>query len=1724
MQLSSGAVSVHCREDVYQDGESVQSMSVNAAGTILAVVTQLRIHFWTAGPNIVYLTGLTVPGTSLEENPALFVLWRQRPANHLAVVTARHVAFFEADINLKPSEFLRSAERKRHAVYLHHVDSAARVCYSGEVPLETGLATSAAAAGPYAFLVTTTAGVVYVLGWHMQQVLHQWTTVGLQGGGHTFRCAGQEDEERGAAAATAVRGRAGGSSPGVAAAAAAGSASLPSTAMRLSMTSAPSLLLVDPLQRRYQRDPFGSLFVPAATTAPASTAAAAVADAASVTAAAAAPPTVSRGHHVDAADGGVAAHAAIRPPGVAVRGPPTPLSSDAAAPTTLPLSRPPDGDGACAAAAAAAAAEAPDQEPKSGAVTTVSAPLPAVERAALEAPLQRVRHPGASLLSLSVVDSTAAAHRSAGAEWLSGTILHASFASRWKVLSFVFSSGSVLLCRPSCGTNFTHQNVHLQGSVSRIVSASMVAMNVRHLLLAVCTQAGAISCRRIDGTSLEVLPTPLWKGLRGVGDASAAYTSTTSAASQSLGLVSAMEWSPSEELLCVAYYKHGVALVHYSGGVVALHLSGAAGATLLRTPRLPTTVAMPPSERESAAAASATASAAGGGGAEAQRRSPSPSRAVPRREAALGCSAVSWKGDGTRLWMAGPGQTCFFSVQLSRVLSVDTIGPTSGNHTPLALLSDSALYLVSVSAASATIGVQEVAAPPEDYLGDQYPLLYGSVSSSGSWVTCAGRRGLVLFNRDRYTWKLASKKEEEESFSCVADPVWLRDVAVAVPALRTSAKTYELIVFSTSSVSPSHASARVALEGRPLQLSCVHQDHRGEGYVVVVDGNQMVRVFRYDVFTDEAAGASPAKPYVALVPVQQLALPTELASPLQVIPVCLRGEDDDREAPQRSHDHVELRLLLHRRSDHRLVWVRGELPATGGRGRASAHDSTHNPEPLNGNLAHVNAVATPVDPARGGCVFRCWVDRTAPLSGAVLLTHEAEQGLVLYELQQPWRHCGATTVPATHRMEVAATRDSELLPLCPSPFDGYMLCIATDTSAPRPSRPRSSDVGGMSWASPRPQLALRPILYAQRILSLLLLAAMPSGGSAPSSASYEPDRYGASVSPGADVAAPQPPPAVSASSLAAEVDTRVAAFVWDRHLFHWLEGMRLNGTFAVALDYFLHTTLNESPPAAVAGLGRRSAVRAAIALLRNYPEFYAIVVGCVRKIDFTRWPLVLDFLGTPTDLFRECVAHGCYVEAVHLVRVVMMGSYRPVVALSVDRVAELGGSGPASRTGAGTDAAPLQQASHCAVELFVLSVENGDYAAAYDILRFMALLEEEIGMPAAGGVELQSGETVGAAAGSAAPNSFLTRWLRQLTFSGAAYAGPDAAVVGPGGAAGAGVRKGGSAAAGSAAAAAATLGSVDGFPTLVFDVARCDATQRGCCAEEAAEEAQRQAAVRLMFRRHLAMPEVVHQEALRLLRTGFVAQLAKLMETFSFSVVGFLLVAGPHLSTTATADAAADGETEWARVPASLQDIFDGLHKELGLPRSSAANVAPMSSTAWSAWLVEQQTAQAAALPGVLSSTNPRVWTVAQSALYASPGLLHTVDSLHRLFASIFVYDLALSVLLMRKSNLISRLLTRGGAPPSHHPQPAVPQESASPSSSSTRGGVSAAVLIDVLGELDALLAVPENAGYRAFLQDVFTSLPPSALQAAEPSVRGAVRGSAAANPETEDTTLEKAD
>ncbi|EPY20322.1 hypothetical protein AGDE_14737 [Angomonas deanei] len=308
-----------------------------------------------------------------------------------------------------------------------------------------------------------------------------------------------------------------------------------------------------------------------------------------------------------------------------------------------------------------------------------------------------------------------------------------------------------------------------------------------------------------------------------------------------------------------------------------------------------------------------------------------------------------------------------------------------------------------------------------------------------------------------------------------------------------------------------------------------------------------------------------------------------------------------------------------------------------------------------------------------------WIDNTSPLRGITFLSYEGEQ-IFLNHIQPSGISSRQSTV-TPHRFLVSSTTDGDVVPLSISPYDAFLIGVSG----------RGSDVEQLSVYSnqhdlPTMRLECRRVPYGPRVLSAVLQSAMP-------------DTTGA-VSPG-----------------------QLSAFVWDRKLFYWMEKLREVNLFVPCMDSFLQSAITENPPAGVRNMDRKKCILATIELLRCYPEVHKILVRCVRKVDPCRWGLVLDFIGTPLHFFQECLQNGRLEEAMHLARVLVMYEF------GIDTVAEKDGSEalPEQDTVDLTTNSSLTEI----LELFRLAIENNSFEIAYDLFRFVILINDGCTIPTA---------------------------------------------------------------------------------------------------------------------------------------------------------------------------------------------------------------------------------------------------------------------------------------------------------------------------------------------------------------------------------------------------------
>lgn len=73
------------------------------------------------------------------------------------------------------------------------------------------------------------------------------------------------------------------------------------------------------------------------------------------------------------------------------------------------------------------------------------------------------------------------------------------------------------------------------------------------------------------------------------------------------------------------------------------------------------------------------------------------------------------------------------------------------------------------------------------------------------------------------------------------------------------------------------------------------------------------------------------------------------------------------------------------------------------------------------------------------------------------------------------------------------------------------------------------------------------------------------------------------------------------------------------------------------MDYFIHSLIVDNIPAGIPNLHREAALHAFVLFLRNYDAFYTIIAGCLRKMDSKGWDTFRDYVGSPVELFVECM-------------------------------------------------------------------------------------------------------------------------------------------------------------------------------------------------------------------------------------------------------------------------------------------------------------------------------------------------------------------------------------------------------------------------------------------------------------------------------------------------------
>eukprot|EP00759_Apiculatamorpha_spiralis_P035793 PhF_6_TR36328/c0_g1_i1/m.53180/K20476/RIC1; RAB6A-GEF complex partner protein 1 len=149
-------------------------------------------------------------------------------------------------------------------------------------------------------------------------------------------------------------------------------------------------------------------------------------------------------------------------------------------------------------------------------------------------------------------------------------------------------------------------------------------------------------------------------------------------------------------------------------------------------------------------------------------------------------------------------------------------------------------------------------------------------------------------------------------------------------------------------------------------------------------------------------------------------------------------------------------------------------------------------------------------------------------------------------------------------------------------------------------------------------------------------------------------------------------------------------------------------TFTDCMDWLLHYALNTGELRSRArATDQRKLLRSIIATLQGYKEFYAILANCLRKTDYALSGALLEVIGSPVDLFNECISRNRIEEAAYLLRTIQTNP--------TDNNSMQG----------------LETACTGARRLFPTVVARHNFLLAFELLRFIALLTCEMDLSAA---------------------------------------------------------------------------------------------------------------------------------------------------------------------------------------------------------------------------------------------------------------------------------------------------------------------------------------------------------------------------------------------------------
>lgn len=810
-------------------------------------------------------------------------------------------------------------------------------------------------------------------------------------------------------------------------------------------------------------------------------------------------------------------------------------------------------------------------------------------------------------------------------------------------------------------------NEKCEGVYHSGLAALAVAMNTTYGLLAI--SAGDVTLKLVP---FHTKTLQLGKGILG------AWCDDV----KGLGSVRTMSWSRDDTMLCVGFRKRGVAVFHYSGACIMASFGRYEGAI--------------------------------------RRTMPTLSR---------GCAAAAWDAAGLRLVCTGPDSNQLTVVPLRKIVLASEAGDVVTSSSSIVMVGAESVAWLSDGDGGDESTWESLDFPP-DYLRENFPIRFSSVSGDGLHFACAGAFGAAVYSRRIRRWRMFSVKSQERQITCVTDPCWLSDLVVVLPVRSHPTKTFELQFYPRFHINETSVTLKLRSDRRPLTVRATSPTYVSgmsraiDTYLLVLDTANVVRMYAVDITVDSMIG--PRSVGVDAVLVRNLTLRDRFENPLAVafsprtrsfISAARSGSTKRGSTPSSSATHrPTMPKLLVTPQDHGLVVV-----------DVSLREGPQSLECTLSGAAPESADVDVRDPSQ--CAYLDIVPETERVYNVwsafsyqcifpqhvLLLTHDS-CGVTLRWFDDAAFADGKK--PGRLYTSRVADADADSVPIGVLPSDGVVV-LATEGIDAQPFELLPSKL----------RTTIKPVLFVHRVLYPVVVELSERQ----TTQRVDPEQlHNAHL--------------ISADAHAA-VDDDGLAFAT-----HHLQRLREQGSFVGSMDYLLHLILHDDAAhhsgsfaslddSGSIGRGvsesakdrrRLRMLHAAIQLLKQFAEYHTVIVGLVRKVDMSKWRLIFDVIGAPVDVFDDCLASGNYVEAAHIVRVVMMDAATLHVVKDITAIpglSSLGGTqGAKAEPGVqGVVLAPLQAAMRCGLRLLPHTlIEQFDLPLASELFRFLTLLLVEV--------------------------------------------------------------------------------------------------------------------------------------------------------------------------------------------------------------------------------------------------------------------------------------------------------------------------------------------------------------------------------------------------------------